>query len=158
MDTGNSDSPSAVGETEARGSWLQRNWKWAFPLAMVLMIAGALSFTVLMLTVVMHPAKNSRVYHDSVQRVAAHPIAIEQLGAPIEAQWLVTGRSEETAGGRGVAELTIPLSGSRRDGALHVIGRRREGVWQITRMELEIDDSSRRYDLLATENVDRSAQ
>ena len=148
MDTRDPDPRAAVTGSD-RPTWLQRNWRWAFPTTMVLMIAAALGFTVLMLTVVMHPAKNSKIYEESLQRVRTHPVALEQLGSGIEPGWIVTGRSEETAGGRGVAELTIPVAGSKGDGELRVIGRRSEGIWALTRMELEIDDQDRRFDLLA---------
>lgn len=130
-------------------SWIQRNWNWVFPASLLLMIGLALGFTVLMLTVVMHPAKNSPTYREAVRRVATHPVALEHLGSGIRPGWVVTGRSEQTAGGRGLAEMTIPLSGSRGDGSLHVIGRREEGRWVITSMELEVERSNQRVDLLS---------
>ena len=81
------------------------------------------------------------------ERLQAHPQAIDALGEPIKMGWLMSG-SINIDGPSGDAELSIPVSGPRGSGTLYVEAEKQAGAWDYQLLELAIDGSSQRIDLL----------
>lgn len=129
-------------------SWLQRNWRWIFPSSILLLVAFAGGLTLLILSIIMLPAKSSPIYTEALDQALRDPRVQQALGPPVNAGWYVRGRVETDQQG-GMADITIPLEGRQRSGELHVLGRSEGGEWTITRMILEIEGSSNPLDLLA---------
>jgi TonB family protein len=68
------------------------------------------------------------------------------LGTPIEAGWFVTG-SIATSGSGSHADLSIPISGPKGSGTLHVVALKspfsaESGDWKITVLEAKVDGRS----------------
>lgn len=126
--------------------WFQRNWKWALPLGCGTMVVLFLSVTVGLAFVVFASLRSSDAYAGAMERVRAHPEAIEALGAPIEAGWLVTGNIS-VSGPSGNAQLAIPVTGSKGTGAVYVNATKEAGVWVYERLELQVEGGER-IDLL----------
>ena len=91
---------------------------------------------------------SSQVTKTSVQRAQTDPRVIEHLGEPIKQGWIVQG-SVETSGPSGNADVSIPLSGSKRKGTLYAVARKRDGIWTFQALELEVEGEPGRIDLLS---------
>lgn len=91
--------------------------------------------------------RSSDVYKQAVAEVQAHPDAIRALGEPIKPGFFVSG-SISAGGSSGTADFTIPVSGSRDKGTVHVIATKSNGEWQLTLLELETKKYPDRIDLL----------
>lgn len=92
--------------------------------------------------------RQSEPYQVGVERAVNDTAVVEALGAPIEPAFLFSGSVEQDLSG-GFAELQIPLEGSRASGTLYVSAIRVAGTWEYTVLELVIDSSGERIDLLS---------
>jgi hypothetical protein len=82
--------------------------------------------------------KSSDVYQGALRAAQAHPAAVQRLGQPIEAGWLVKGSVRYDAGG-GSANLEIPVSGPKNSGTLHVRAVNPSGAWMYERLDLAVE-------------------
>ncbi len=92
--------------------------------------------------------KSTAVYQDSVAQATDNPEVINALGHPIETGFFLSG-SVNVNNDSGDASLAIPLSGSKRDGTLYVEATRTSGVWSFHVLEVEVEGSSGRINLLS---------
>ena len=92
--------------------------------------------------------KSTAVYQDAVTQAADNPEVINALGEPIETGFFLSG-SINVNNDSGDANLAIPLSGSKRDGTLYVEATRISGVWSYHVLEVEVEGSSGRINLLS---------
>jgi hypothetical protein len=127
-----------------------RKLLWLIPggcLALLLifgLFAGALMMFVLSLM------KNSGAYEDAMELAGSHPAVIEVTGEPIEAGFLVTGEIN-TSGATGSANLSIPISGPRGSGRLHLQSTKNGGEWYFDRLQFLEESGGPPVDLLASE-------
>ena len=84
----------------------------------------------------------------ALERLQAHPQAVEALGEPITMGWQLSGNIN-ISGPSGDADLSIPVSGPRGAGTLYVEAEKQAGEWEYQVLELAIDGSSERIDLLS---------
>ena len=123
----------AVAPPPARG-WWQRNWKWALALGVLGVILGLVCVAVYAVRALL---QNSDVHADAVERARVHPQVIAALGEPVEPGFMPLGNISITTGGGGRADLRIPLRGSRSDGRLLAIAKRRGGRWHYDTLTFE---------------------
>ena len=97
--------------------------------------------------VVLNFAKQSAPYMEALAQARANEQVIEALGEPIEPGWWVTG-SAETNTTSGYADFAFPVSGPKNAGKLYVVAVKSAGLWEIQRIELEVDGRSSRIPLL----------
>jgi hypothetical protein len=62
------------------------------------------------------------------------------LGDPVRVRWLIYMHIEASKT-KGVANLSIPIEGSKAKARLYVAGLKENGVWSITDLHLTIDGS-----------------
>lgn len=130
-----------------RRGWWSRNWKWFVPVGclglvlLAVLAAGGLFFAIL------GGMKRSEVFQMALERTRASPAAVEALGEPIEPGWWLTG-SVNVAGPTGEASFAAPVSGPRDEGRLYVEAIKQAGEWRLTLLELEIEGTGERLDLL----------
>ena len=98
---------------------------------------------------------NSIIYEKAVNELNGSSEAAELLGKPIEVGSNVFG-TINASNGRGDAELEIPVSGPLNSGDLLAEGVLAGGQWQLTYLELVLEDG-RRLDLLAEKEIDEEA-
>jgi hypothetical protein len=79
--------------------------------------------------------------------VQTHPSAIAALGSPIEPGFLVSG-SRSGGGNIGHAEIWFPISGPKGSGTVHLVGDKSAGKWEFKVMELALDGTNERINLL----------
>lgn len=75
----------------------------------------------------------------ALDRVTNHPAVIDALGAPVSGDVFFSGNFNVTEEG-GLADVRIGLSGSKRDGVLHVKGVRTAQIWGFSRLRVVADD------------------
>lgn len=123
-------------------NWFQRNWLWAVPsgcmavlLCCTLTIGGI--FAVVSTTI-----RNSEVFTQAMQTLESDPRAVDALGSPMEAGWLVQGNvSTELRNGvqQGSADLSVPISGPNGSGQLIISAQDFGSGWEYGQLELQVD-------------------
>ena len=99
---------------------------------------------------IMGSLKQSDAYKEALAAVRADSAAVEALGGPIEPGFFLAG-SVHVSGPSGEAELSIPLHGPRGKGTLYLEATKRAGRWEYSLLELAVDGTEKRIDLLAEE-------
>jgi hypothetical protein len=82
--------------------------------------------------------KSNDVYREAVSRAKNHPEVQSLLGTPIEEGWLVTGKVD-LDNRDGEADIRIPIHGPKDRGVIHAVGRKENGVWRYTTLEVEVE-------------------
>jgi Cytochrome oxidase complex assembly protein 1 len=128
-------------------SWLARRWKLLVGVLIGLMLLGiAAIFGIVSL--VMASIKSSDAATEAMAKARSNPAVVQSLGTPIKEGWLVSG-SINVSGGSGEADLALPISGPKGKGTVYVSARKIAGVWNYGVMQVAIDHSGQRIDLLA---------
>ncbi len=123
--------------------WLARNWKWL--LATFLLGGLALVFGVFAL--IMGAIRSSDVAQASVATAQSNRQVAQRLGSPIEEGWLLSG-SVNVSNASGDADLSVPISGPKGKGTVYVTARKSAGRWHYSVMQVAIDGTDERIDLL----------
>lgn len=134
-------------QEKRKGFW-SNNWAWAVPLGgcggCLLLVVG---FVVLLGGGVIGMFRSSDAYENAVELARSNQAVIEALGEPIKTGWLPNGNIS-TSGSGGEADLTISLTGPKGKGTLYVVGTRRAMEWTFELLEVEIEATGERIDLL----------
>ncbi|HEX7151517.1 MAG TPA: cytochrome c oxidase assembly factor Coa1 family protein [Thermoanaerobaculia bacterium] len=131
-----------------RDNWFARNWKWLVPAGCLLLILGLASFAGGILMLAYGSFKQSTPYSDALRRAQANPEVVAAFGEPIEAGMMMGG-SIKLENDDGTADFTVPLSGPKGKGKLHVVGTKTDGEWSYGRLVAVLPDH-REVDLLAS--------
>jgi hypothetical protein len=129
-------------------NWFGRHWKLfisAIGLGVVLswvLCIGAFVFFIF------GTMKSGDPYQQALVKIRASSAAQQALGSPIQDGWFVTG-SLGVSGGSGNADMSIPVSGPKGSGTVHMVAIRYNGKWIINKLELTVNGSGRRINLLA---------
>lgn len=102
---------------------------------------------------VQYAFKHSDVYHQALERAQSDTKVIELLGDSIHAKWIWQGNiSIQNSDGN--ANMVVPIAGSRGEGKIHLIAKKRAGVWSFSQLEFEMNSGSESINLLppATES------
>ncbi len=123
-------------------TWWQ-NWRKAILLGIVLIVGiGAIFYSV-----AMHIFTSSYAYREALLRVQNSQTITSSLGSPIETGYIILGEVNST-GPAGYATLQIPIHGPNGRGTIYVEANEHLGVWKLTGLIVEINQSGRRVDLL----------
>lgn len=126
-------------------SWISRNWLWMIPigcLGPVLLCGGFI--TVIALSV-FGMIKSIGPYDDSLVTVQQDVNAIENMGEPIEAGFVVQG-NVHISNGEGSADFSYPVSGPKGGGWVSVVATKKNGEWETESLTLESNGA--KFDLL----------
>ena len=131
-------------------SWLRRNLKWVIGggIGCFGVAAVCVGFFVLIFFAVFGTIKSSDVYQTALSRAQESPVVIEALGSPIEDGFVPSG-SINISGPSGNADLAIPISGPKGKGTIYAVARRSAGRWDFTLLEVGVESTGQRIDLLA---------
>lgn len=128
---------------ERVGAWI-RTHKTGLVIAGILAL-GTLGFGTLTLGV-LYLMGDVEVRGMAEERARDDRCVAAELGAPVEAGWITTGRVE-TVGSTGSADVSFPISGPRGSGWIYVTGTKSAGQWRIDTLSFESDTTGRRMDL-----------
>jgi hypothetical protein len=114
----------------------------------LLAIIGACGFVIFIFSLL----KNSDVAKEALARARSNPSVVEHLGTPIKVGWFVSG-SINLYGGSGDANLSVPISGPKGKGTIYLSAHKSAGTWTYSVLQVEVDGSRERIDLLAQPNI-----
>jgi len=92
----------------------------------------------------------SGVYQEATELVANHPSVIEAVGEPVDVGW-PRDVSINLDNDKGKAQLRFPVTGPKGSGMVHVEARKSDGKWEYRKLQLRVDGTSERIDLLTLE-------
>lgn len=131
--------------------WFGRNWKWFVPTGCltVLLLGALVLFGLIGLGIkgVSGLMSGSEPVRHALELAKANPEVQAAFGSPLETGTGFRG-SLSTNNDSGSADLSLPVSGPKGSGRLYVKGEREAGRWSYRLIELSIDGSERRIDLL----------
>lgn len=139
--------PSAPqsGDTAPRHpGWWQRHWKWAVPLLSLAMLALAAGVVYLVVSMIGKGMRDNDAYRIAFEQARTDPRVIAALGEPIEHNGFLSGRMVANR----YADLRIPISGPRGEGAIYLEALTRTGVWKFASLAATPDGSDTPIDLL----------
>ncbi len=106
--------------------------------AVFLLIAVCAAFVFGMMALVFGSLKSSTPYQQALFTVQNNPQAVQTLGEPIKAGFLLSG-SINLSGNEGDASLQIPVSGPKGKGTIYVEAEKYDNAWHYNRLELQVD-------------------
>jgi len=127
--------------------WYERNWKWAVPVGCLGAVVVVAAFVIAMFAFVFGVIKYSDVYKESIAQARGNAQVTRALGLPVEEGFFVLG-SIHVNGPRGEADMAIPISGPRASGTIYAQAKKSAGLWYFTLLEVAIEGSEGRIDLL----------
>jgi len=133
--------------TASRPGWLSRNWKWAVPLGLFLLMLLFAGFIGSILLILETSFQHSDFYVQGLARARANPQVIEKLGQPITPGWFSSG-SVSVSGPTGDANISIPISGPKGKGTIYVVAKKSAGEWTFLKLEVEIEGQRQRIQLV----------
>lgn len=122
-------------------TWWRRNQKWAIPVALLGIVASCCGGVVMIFALVFGLLKNSDVYKEALATATADARVKQQLGEPIKAGMFVTGNIN-IQNDRGLADLSIPISGPKGSATIHIVAEKAAGKWTPSTLEVQPDDGS----------------
>jgi hypothetical protein len=90
---------------------------------------------------------HSDVYQQAMVRTGSNLQVREQIGEPIHAGWIIVG-DLKLNGETGSANFSIPISGPRGKGRIHVVAQK-SGVWRFTCLQVYVEGLPGTIDLLS---------
>jgi len=125
-------------------------WKWigCGCGGCLLLIVAVVAFVAAVGGLAFFGIRKSEPYSAALERARANPQVVEALGEPIEPGMLASG-SINMEGSSGEASLSIPISGPEGAATIYVEGTKTAGRWEFSLMEVEIQATGERIDLLA---------
>jgi len=129
-------------------SWLERNPLWKIPLGCLTLFVLLAASVIFLMTVITSSFRHSDIYQQAMAQAAANLQVRERIGEPIKPAWLISGEMK-VSGGRGKANLVIPISGPRGRGRIHAVAQKSGGVWRFTYLQVDVANQSNSIDLLS---------
>lgn len=126
---------------------VQRSWaKWGFIifLAFVTLIAA-------MIFVIVTAFKNTEIYKFSSNAVQKNTLVIQELGSPLSTGF--PKGSVQMSGPTGKADISFSVEGPKGSGTVYIDAFMDMGRWKLNRMELEVEKTGRRIDLIGAPNT-----
>ncbi len=133
-----------------RPSWFSRNWKWVVPVGVLLLFLLAASFVGALFVLVETSFQHTDVYVQALAKARANPQVADRIGRPLKAGWLASGNMNQS-GPSGDVDLSIPLSGPKGNGTLHLVAKKSAGVWKLTTLQVQVAREAQPIDLLQAE-------
>lgn len=135
-------------ESQKQKSWFGRNWPWVVP------VGGCLGLIVLLIigagTAIFGISKmitNSKPYEYALEQASTNEEVIAVLGDSITSDGLMQGNISLN-NDNGLADITIPIKGSKGKGKVTVVGEKTDGEWTYSSLYVTIKGSKERIELL----------
>ncbi|HFE66435.1 MAG TPA: hypothetical protein ENJ93_04150 [Chloroflexi bacterium] len=106
--------------------------------AVLLFIFLCAAFIFGIIAVTFGSMKSSAPYQQALSAAQTNPQAVQALGEPIKAGFLLSG-SINLSGNTGDASLAIPVSGPKGKGTIYVEAEKYDNAWHYSRLELQVD-------------------
>ena len=127
--------------------WFSRNWKWFIPVGCLSVVVMAVAVVAAGIYFVFGAIKSSDVYQQALAKARSNPAVVRELGEPIEAGWRISG-SINVSNDSGNADVRIPVSGPKKSGAVYATAIKKQGKWDFSALEVEIEGEAKKINLL----------
>lgn len=129
-------------------SWMRRHKLLAMGMGCFgLMVAGCLLVAAVLVAAGL-AVRSTDAYQLALSTATHDPSVVAELGAPVRAGWITTGRVTVT-GSTGDANLAIPIAGPRNSGTINVSASKSAGKWTFSVLNVDIASRPTAIDLLA---------
>ena len=132
-----------AGADGPRRGWWGRNWRWFVPTFALVLLALLGVCAVIVWCIVFGTLKSSEPYKMALERVKQHPLALEQLGEPVEDDDWFPGGEIFSEGGSGEARLFFHVAGPKGRAKVATWGQQRNGNWALVQLALTLEDNER---------------
>ncbi|MCU1065761.1 cytochrome c oxidase assembly factor 1 family protein [Stenotrophomonas maltophilia] len=137
--------------------WWRRHWRWAMPLAVLLVLAGAggtVAWSVLRWS---EAARESPPMREAMRRAGCSIELVEAFGEPLHIESMPLGSMQTAINGQRDVGLTVALEGPRAQGRLFVKGTRSDDVWDYPVMYV-LGENKQTFDLTALDDVEAAQE
>ena len=124
--------------SEGQQSFFRSPWLWGgcgccagcllIPMVIAALAGGGVFWAV----------RQSGIQEEVIERVRSDARVVERLGEPITTGWMVEGSINLTPGG-GEADYSVPITGPKASGRVHVVAERVDGVWRYLELYVAVD-------------------
>jgi hypothetical protein len=128
-------------------SWLERHPRWKIPLGLVILLFLMVVFGGAVMAIVTASFRSSEVYQGALSAARENELVRRQFGSPIVPAWLVSGQLN-VRGSTGNADLSIPFSGPKGEGAIRAVAFKAGGAWHYTCLEVHVEGQDATINLL----------
>jgi len=126
--------------------WSRYKWFVILPLGVMAGLAALAALVALILSFAFGIMRSTDAYQQGLSRAEANPAVASGLGTPITPGWLMSGNIDLN-NDAGTADISIPVTGPRGSGTIHVVGTKTAGVWTYTVMDIALTGSHQVIDL-----------
>lgn len=109
-------------------NWFSRNWKWLVPVGCLVPLMCCGVFGLGTYVAVSQVIQNSGAYKGAIAQVNANAEVAATLGTPVTPGLGLSGSVKEN-NESGSADFSVPITGSKGEGSMHVVAQRRNGQW-----------------------------
>jgi hypothetical protein len=143
--------------TQGEPGWAARNANWlAFgTIPAALAVFAAMVFGGLYVVSVF--LKSNDACREAVARAQAHPAVQAALGTPVEEGTFVFGKAHESGTG-GSVDVDMFLAGPKGGACLSVLAAKSGGIWRFSRLEVILESSPERINLLSPGSYEGPAE
>ncbi len=135
-------------EENQQKNWFGRNRKWVIPsMGCLTLIIITIIFAITMVTKLTGLFKDSVPYTVGMETLQNNEFVIEALGEPIESNGVFEGNIRYNDDD-GNADLRVPVKGPKGEASLLIIAVKTNGIWNYQTMEVTIDDTNEKINLL----------
>lgn len=129
-----------------QNSWWDRNWKWFLPVIIIGSLAVFIGFIGSIFAIVFGAMKSSGAYKDAVTAAHADARVVDALGSPLKEGIFISGNINLN-NSSGNANLSIPISGPKGKGTIHVVASKTNGAWNFSNLSVQVDGKAEKIDL-----------
>jgi hypothetical protein len=145
-------APYPISPQPMQKSWLDRNAGWKIPLGCLLVVLLIVGFIGLIFSIVSTSFHKSYVFQEAVARAERNPEVAEKIGTPLRPSWMPMGQINVN-GSSGNANMTIPVTGPRGKGTIHLEAQKVSGVWRFRILEVRVEGQTGAINLLGPDDA-----
>ncbi|HYQ23159.1 cytochrome c oxidase assembly factor Coa1 family protein [Stenotrophomonas sp.] len=149
--------PPIPGHRPASTGWWRRNWRWAMPLSVLLLLGvmgGMVAWSLLRWSDAAHESPPMR---EAMRRAGCNIELVQVLGEPLRAGAMPLGSMQTGFNGQRDVALTVALEGPQGEGRLIVQGTRRDDVWDYPVMYV-LGEDKKTFDLTALDDAEAAGE
>lgn len=128
-------------------TWFQRHLGLTIAGGCAVLLAAALTFTLILFTFIFGMMRNSDAVKMALRQAQSNPIVAERLGTPLETGWFMSGNIN-VSGPAGHAEMEIPVHGTKGKGTIYLVADKNAGLWTFSTLQVAFAENEPRIDLL----------
>ena len=118
-------------------NWFSRNWKWLVPVGCLVPLMCCGVFGIGTYVAVSKVIQNSGAYVGAIAEVNVNPEVEAALGTPVTPGLGLSGSVKENDSS-GSADFTVPITGSKGEGSMHVVAQRSNGQWSYNVIDVTV--------------------